>query len=203
MIDINEMREAIQAFGSQAINEGDLNELLNRLEEAEKDIILKERIIDSLGSTLNAVANGRDEPRAAVCHEADCVEACKAEIKALRAKIEQMEQQEPVARTVGGVTEWVSNGDGTYSLGGCLEAFAPLPDDAQLYPLPGAQPAPSVPDISDDMIEAIESRAEQSYRRRHSGIHGQQITPADALSWHIIHATRSVLVEAMETSRAP
>jgi hypothetical protein len=66
-----------------------------------------------------------------------------------------------------------------------------------------AQPAPSVPELSDDLIEAIESRAEQSYRRHHGGIRGQQVTPADALSWHIIHATRSVLVEAMETSRAP
>ena len=63
------------------------------------------------------------------------------------------------------------------------------------------QPAPSAPDISDNMIEAIESRAEQSYRRHHSGIRGQQITPADALSWHIIHATRSVLVEAMEAKQ--
>ena len=35
MIDINELREAIQTFGSQAINEGDLNELLDRLEAAE------------------------------------------------------------------------------------------------------------------------------------------------------------------------
>ncbi len=68
-----------------------------RIEEMEKDIALKERIIESLGSTLNAVANGRDELRAAVCHEADCVEACKAEIEALRAKIKAMEKQEPVA----------------------------------------------------------------------------------------------------------
>ena len=37
-IDINELREAIQTFGSQAINEGDLNELLDRLELAEKEV---------------------------------------------------------------------------------------------------------------------------------------------------------------------
>jgi hypothetical protein len=47
-----------------------------KLEAAEKDIALKERIIDSLGSTLNAVANERD---------------------ALRARVEAMERQEPVA----------------------------------------------------------------------------------------------------------
>ena len=63
----------------------------------------------------------------------------------LRAKIEAMEKQEPAARIIGTVTEWVSNGDGTYSLGGCVDAFAPLPDETKLYTLPGAQPAPSVP----------------------------------------------------------
>ena len=38
MIDINKLREAIQTFGSQAINEDDLNELINRLEVAEKNL---------------------------------------------------------------------------------------------------------------------------------------------------------------------
>ena len=47
-----------------------LAELLDRIEAAEKDIALKERIIDALGSALNAVANERN---------------------VLRAKIEQME----------------------------------------------------------------------------------------------------------------
>ena len=47
----------------------------NQLEAAEKDIALKERIIDSIGSILTKVVNERDE---------------------LRAKIEEMEKQEPV-----------------------------------------------------------------------------------------------------------
>lgn len=51
-------------------------ELLAKLEAAEKDIALKERIIDSLGSELNAVANERDD---------------------LLARIREMERQEPVA----------------------------------------------------------------------------------------------------------
>ena len=50
--------------------------LRNRLEEAEKDIAMKEEVIDSLGSELNAVANERDD---------------------LLARIREMEQQEPVA----------------------------------------------------------------------------------------------------------
>ena len=57
-----------------AANPAAISELLDRLEVAEKDIALKERIIDSLGSELNAVAKERD---------------------ALRAKIEAMEQQKP------------------------------------------------------------------------------------------------------------
>ena len=68
-IDINELREIGATMD-------ELNELLDRLEAAEKDVALKERVIDALGSELNAVANERD---------------------ALRAKIEQMERQEPVA----------------------------------------------------------------------------------------------------------
>ena len=70
-----------------------------------------------------------------------------------------------------------------------------------LYLAPGAQPAPSIPEISDDLIEVIESRAEQSYRRHHGGIRGQQVTPADALSWHIIHATRDVLATAAQEAK--
>ena len=59
-----------------AANPAATTELLDRLEAAEKDIALKERIIDSLGSELNAVANERD---------------------ALQAKVEAMERQKPVA----------------------------------------------------------------------------------------------------------
>ena len=53
-----------------------VSELLDRIEVAEKDIALKERIIDSLGVELNAVAKERDT---------------------LRAKIAEMKNQEPVA----------------------------------------------------------------------------------------------------------
>ena len=59
-----------------AANPATISELMDRLEAAEKDVALKERIIDSLGSELNAVAKERDE---------------------LRTRIEQMERQEPVA----------------------------------------------------------------------------------------------------------
>ena len=52
----------------------ELGELRDRLEAAEKDIALKEKLIDQLAMELNATAHKHD---------------------ALRAKIEQMGQQEP------------------------------------------------------------------------------------------------------------
>ena len=85
MIDINELREAIQTFGSQAINEDDLNELLDRLEAAEKE---------------------RDALRAEVIHIKEVEFPRKAQAVAdgwrgkcerLEAKIAEMERQEPVA----------------------------------------------------------------------------------------------------------
>ena len=63
----------LQDFQKEA-NPAVINELLDRLEVAEKDIALKERVIDSLGLALNAAAHERDN---------------------LRAKIEAMEKQEP------------------------------------------------------------------------------------------------------------
>ena len=50
-----------------------------------------------LARRYNVVLRERDALRSAVRHEADCVEACKSEIDALRANITEMERQEPVA----------------------------------------------------------------------------------------------------------
>jgi len=81
---INELLDRLEAAESDALEQARLNgmgasreaALMAKVEAAEKDIALKERVIDSLGAELNAVAKERD---------------------ALRAKIEQMEKQEPVA----------------------------------------------------------------------------------------------------------
>ena len=58
-----------------AANPAAVSELLDRLEAAEKDVILKEQVIDALGLELNDVAKEHD---------------------ALRAWIAKMEKQEPV-----------------------------------------------------------------------------------------------------------
>ena len=75
-IDINELREAIQTFGSQAINEGDLNELLERLEVAES-------VLKGFGTTAQEVECWLERYR--------CLER---EAEALRAKVDAMEKQE-------------------------------------------------------------------------------------------------------------
>jgi hypothetical protein len=81
---INELLDRLEAAEADALEQARLNgmgasreaALMAKLEAAEKDIAMKERINDSLGSTLNAVANERDD---------------------LLARIEAMEKQEPVA----------------------------------------------------------------------------------------------------------
>ena len=141
MIDINKMRLLVQDYklaGSPVfVQAADMNELLNRLEVAEKDIALKDKIIDSLGSTLNAVSNERDALRAELAQlhkEADKFDdgidwiqrALQAE-----AKVEAMEKQEPVA--------WCA----TDETGTVVEALGMNQSsrfDAALYLAPSAQP---------------------------------------------------------------
>ena len=84
VIDINELRR-LALDGDLAA----MQEIIHRLEAAEKSDA------ESLAMYRKA-RDERDALRAALRHEADCVEAAKAEIEALRAKIAEMEKQEPV-----------------------------------------------------------------------------------------------------------
>lgn len=147
-----------------AANPATISELLGRLEAAESEA-LEEARLNGMGSEREAallakleaakkdranflVEMGRlcaqcDALRAALRHEADCVEAAKAkidalraEIECLRARIEEMEKQESVATVI-------KEGDSRYWMSERLWTF---PDGKYpLYALPGAQPAPSVP----------------------------------------------------------
>lgn len=127
-------------------------EMIERLEEAEKENALKERVIDALGSELNAVANERDALRARIEVTDEVVRelekklstgmwrALREENEALRAKIEQMEQQEPVAwlhetrRDSDVVTDAVKHVWGKTAVGSMAAYSIPL------YALPGAAP---------------------------------------------------------------
>ena len=90
-IDTNELRQKLSSvdivdhIDIHANVKSTLAELLDRIEVAEKDIALKEKIIDALGFALNAVANERD---------------------ALQAKITEMEKQEPARRVTAVAYCW-------------------------------------------------------------------------------------------------
>lgn len=72
MIDINELRRKLHSgdivdhIDIHANVKPTLTELIGRIEAAEKDIALKERVIDSLGLGLNAAAHERDNLRAMI-----------------------------------------------------------------------------------------------------------------------------------------
>jgi hypothetical protein len=121
---VEDLLDRIEAAESDALEQARLNgmgasreaALMAKLEVSERDIALKERVIDSLGAELNAVAGERD---------------------ALRARIEAMERQKPVASIYIDGT-----GEREFDDWKC-----DLPiGSSLLYLAPGAQPAPSVPE---------------------------------------------------------
>ena len=125
MIDTKEIRKALAIHGVDVLNEDEVLDVLDHLEAAYKEI-------ESWKGLARQFGNEADELRTHLSF-------AKNELNRLRAKIAEMEKQEPTARTMGEIREWVSNGDGTYSLGGCLDAFMPLPDGTSLYLAPGAK----------------------------------------------------------------
>ena len=98
-------------------------EMIERLEAAEKDIARKEKVIDALGSGLNAVAKERDE---------------------LRAKIAEMEQQAPARLVTATAYRWRYRGAVMWQYGELTEETARLAKEHNhevqpLYALPGAK----------------------------------------------------------------
>jgi seryl-tRNA synthetase len=132
MIDTKELRDRAATFGSDYLTDEEWVEVIDRLEAAEKSDA------ESIAMYRKA-RDERDALRAAVRHEADCVEAAMAEIKSLRAKIAAMERQEPVA------TVRINAINGNPSVD-----FVPghhyLHHNDKLYLAPSAQPAPSAPE---------------------------------------------------------
>ena len=91
MIDTKELRRLAQAAtpGPDGVS---LN-WLKLLQDFQKEA--SPVAISELLDRLEAAEKERDELRAALQHETDCVEAAMAEIEAMRAKIAAMERQEP------------------------------------------------------------------------------------------------------------
>ena len=160
MIDINKMRRLaldgdlaamqeiilrLEAAESECLEQARLNgmggereaALMAKLEAAEKS--------DAESLTMYRKARDeRDALRAALRHEADCVEAAKAEIEALRAKIEATEQQEPARLVTATAYRWRYRGAVMWQYGELTEETARRAKEHNhevqpLYALPGAQ----------------------------------------------------------------
>ena len=115
MIDINELRPAVEAAGLNAISMQEVLELLDRLEEAESDALEQARL-NGMGSEREAALLAK-------------LEAAEKERDTLRAKIEAMERQEPV----GKFTQHPSNGLWEQ------DGYGDNPEASPLYALPGAK----------------------------------------------------------------
>ena len=113
MIDINELRAAVEAAGLNAISRDEVLELLDRLEAAETELA---------------------ELRSSMKFRTSLIGRTEAERDALRAKIAEMERQEPVAH--------VWRCDNGHIHGSCERE---IPMGQPLYLAPYAQPEPSVP----------------------------------------------------------
>ena len=117
-------------------------EMIERLEAAEKSDA------ESL-AMYRRVRDERDALRAALQHETDCVEAAKAEIEALRAKIAAMEQQKQARLVTPTAYRWRYRGAIKWQYGELTEEVARLAKEHNhevqaLYLAPGAQSVPSV-----------------------------------------------------------
>lgn len=124
-------------------------EMIERIEAAEKS--------DAESLTMYRKARDeRDALRAALRHEADCVEAAKAEIEALRAKIEATEQQEPARLVTATAYRWRYRGAVMWQYGELTEETVMAAKEHNhevqpLYALPGAQPSSSVPELIESL----------------------------------------------------
>ena len=151
--------------------------LSDRLEAAESEAIEQSRLNGmgaereaALLAKLEAAEKERDALRAALQHEADCVEAAKAEIEALRAKIAAMEQQVPARLVTAVAYRWRYRGAVKWQYGELTEETVQVAKEhnheiQSLGVLPGAHPAPSVPDGWKEGVEAAARLIDQKAER--------------------------------------
>lgn len=97
-------------------------------------------IVHALLDRLDAAEKERDDVAQQLVQSEQGKRKISEECDALRAKIAEMERQEPVAL----VESWAN---GSYSRNYKLQWLRDVNEGAKLYALPGAQPAPSVPDV--------------------------------------------------------
>ena len=123
MIDINELRQSLGAIQTEEVAE-----LLDRLEAAESDALEQARL-NGMGSEREAVLMAKLEVAEKERDwNAERLEDAIEELTALRAKIAEMEKQEPVASV------WRCDNDHIH---GSRERTLPMGDQA--LALPGAK----------------------------------------------------------------
>ena len=111
-----------------------------KVETAENDAAHQKALADSALRVAEGWERMCGELRAALRHEADCVEAAKAKIEALRAKIAEMEKQEPLITVLREPDYWSGEhfhkGTRPYI---SLRQMSRLKIGQKLYALPGAK----------------------------------------------------------------
>ena len=130
MIDINELRPAVEAAGLNAISMQEVLELLDRLEEAESDALEQSRLL-GMGASREAALMARLE--AAEKSDAESIamyRKARDERDALRAKIAEMERQKPSIRPAAlyPVISWLRNGCDPMKAADELEILTAAPE---------------------------------------------------------------------------
>ena len=115
-----------------------------KIETTEDDAAHQKALAESALRAAEGWERKCGELRAAVQHEADCVEAAKAEIEALRAKIAKMEQQELARLVTPTAYRWRYRGAIKWQYGELTEEAARLAKEHNhevqpLYAIPGAK----------------------------------------------------------------
>ena len=121
MIDTKEIRKALAIHGVDVLNEDEVLDVLDHLEAAYKEI-------ESWKGLARQFGNEADELRTHLSFAKD-------ELNRLRAKIAEMEKQEPVA--------WMSSRNGFIVKDNKNHDY-----NLPLYLSPGAQPAPSISPVA-------------------------------------------------------
>ena len=137
MIDTKEIRKALAIHGVDVLNEDEVLDVLDHLEAAEKEI-------ESWKGLARQFGNEADELRTHLSFAKD-------ELNRLRAKIAEMEKQEPagIAGSMPGTSGFTM---------ACFSADE-VPMGTKLYALPGAQPAPNLHvDLITDYLVSISAR---------------------------------------------
>ena len=150
MIDIDALKRDKRPQSSAIVHA-----LLDRLEAAEKDIAIKEEVIDSLAAVVkrldaqcDAAERERDECNRrrleAADHFAAQTELMKKKYDDLRVKVAEMEQQEPVGVLHVGSYYGEELQDWEFEANQCAcdklnEAYVRNPMSLPLYALPGAK----------------------------------------------------------------